>query len=149
MRPSVKLLTAGILALSAGSFSTGAQAETCFKLNPFVDILRLVIGPATNGHRNVYGSWIAPGIYTLPVSGALELNAGSTTVRRLGIVGTNATAFFGGNLICGLDGIRGSSVKWQCSGGTGANFQNSGTLTPISCSGLSPSLATGKVAGAK
>src|SRR4051794_13849816 len=92
MRCSVKLLTAGVLALSAGSFSAGAQAtEVCFKLDPFIDVLRLEFGPLTHGHRNVYGNWIAPGLFTFPVSGAYELNSGSTTVRRLGIVGTNGT----------------------------------------------------------
>src|SRR3954469_12789244 len=64
MRCSVKLLTAGILALSVGIFSAGVQAtEACYKLNPFVDVLKLEFGPLTNGHRNVYGNWIAPGYY--------------------------------------------------------------------------------------
>jgi hypothetical protein len=150
MRRSVKLLTAGILALSVGSFSTGAQAsQSCFRLSPFTDYLKLEFGPLTNGHKNVYGNWIAPGSYTLSVSGASELNSGSTTIRRLGIVGTNSTTSFGDNLICGLDGIKGSGWEVNCSGGTGANFQATGTLTLISCSGLSPSLATGRAVGAK
>jgi hypothetical protein len=151
MRYSAKLLAAGVLALSAGSFSTGAQAtEVCFKLDPFVDILRLE-SPFVSGanHVNVYGNWIAPGSYTLPVSGASEFDLGSTTVRRLGIVGTNATANFNDNLICGLDGIEGGGWEVNGSGGTSGNFQVSGTLTPISCAGLAPSAArvTGRAAG--
>lgn len=151
MRYSLALLTAGALALSAGTFSTGAQAsEGCFKLTPFSDILKLEFGAVTNRHQNVYGNWIAPGSYTLPVSGAYELKSGSQSVKRLGIVGTNITASFNGNLICGLDGTKGGAWKLSCSGGTGANYQNSGTLTQVSCAGLSPSsAATGRAAGAK
>lgn len=146
MRCSVKILTAGILALSVGFFSTGAHAgQACFRLNPFTDYLKLELGPVTNGHRNVYGNWIGPGNYTLPVSGALELNLGSTTVRRLGIVGTNNTTFFNDNLICGLDGIGGRAFEVNCSGGPSGNHQFSGTLAPISCAGLAPSAA--RVAG--
>src|SRR4051794_14299810 len=100
MQYPMKLLVAGALALSAGSFSTGAQAaQVCFQLNPFSDTLRLEFAPLTDGHRNVYGNWVVSGVYTLPVSGAYELDVGSTTVRRLGIVGTNSNAAdFGGNL---------------------------------------------------
>jgi hypothetical protein len=152
MRCSVNLLTAGVLVFSAGSFSTGAQAvEACFKLEPFTDILRLEFVPVTHRHQNVYGNWFAPGEYSLPVSGAFEFNLGSTTVKRLGVVGTNATTFFGDNLICGLDGIQRGDFEVNCSGGTGANFQFVGKLIPISCAGLPPSAAkvTGRAAGAK
>jgi hypothetical protein len=151
MRSSVKLLTASVLALSVGGFSTGAQAvEVCFKLDPFIDILRLEFDPVRHGHRNVYGNWIANS-YTLPVSGAYELDLDSRTVRRLGIVGTNVTTAFNNNLICGLDGIPRRSLEVNCSGGTGGNFQASATLTPISCAGLPPSApkVTGRALGIK
>jgi hypothetical protein len=141
MRCFGKLLAAGVLALSAGSFSTGAQAaQVCFRLDSFPDTLRLEFGPLTDGHRNVYGTWGAPGDYTMPVSGAFELNVGSTTVRRLGIVGTNNnTQDFSGNLICGLDGIRGGPYQIQCSGGPTRYPGFTGTsLNPISCAGLPP-----------
>src|SRR5262245_36345692 len=85
------------------SYST----QRCFKLDPFNDILKLTFDVARFGHQNVYGIWIGPGFYTLPVSGAFELDSGSTTKRRLGIVGTNPGAF-AGNLICGLDGVPGA-----------------------------------------
>jgi hypothetical protein len=150
MRYSVKLLTAGVLVVSAGGFSTGAQAtEVCYRLDPFIDILRLELDPVKHGHRNVYGNWIAPGVYTLPVSGAYELDLDSKTVRRLGIVGTNATEFFGDNLLCGLDGIRGRNFELNCSGGPGDDFQNNGTLTPISCTEVPRSVAPGQAAGVK
>ena len=65
MRRSAKLFAAGVLALSAGSFSTDAQAiQKCYRLNPFVDYLKLEFDPVVNGHRNVYGNWVAPGSYT-------------------------------------------------------------------------------------
>jgi hypothetical protein len=153
----MKLLTAGVLALLTGSFSTGAQAtEVCYRLDPFPDILQLEFGSVVNNHRNVYGIWIGPG-YTLPVSGASEFDYGTTTVRRHGLVGTNATTASNNNLICGLDGIAGGGFKINCSGGPDGNFQNSGTrLTPISCAGLpaaslppSPVRARGRAALAK
>ena len=152
MRCSVKWLTVSFMSISVGGFSTVAEAtQQCFRLDPFVDILKLEFAPVTNGHRNVYGNWIASGFYTLPMSGAFELDVGSTTIKRLGIVGTNATANFGDNLICGLDGIKGSGWEVNCSGGTAGNYQVSGTLTQISCAGLPPSVAKsrGRAAGAR
>jgi len=153
MRCSVKLLTAGVLVLSAGSFSTSAQAgEVCFKLDPFIDYLKLWFDPVKAKHQNVYGNWIAPGVYTLPVSGAFELDLGSTTVKRLGIIGTlAANADTTDNLICGLDGKRNLGWELNCTGGSGGNSQNSGTLSPVPCAGLAPSSArvTGRAAIAK
>lgn len=120
-----------------------AQAETCYRLTPFVDILRLNIetigGAVGSQHENVSGNWISGG-YSLPVSGARELNRGSVSVRRLGIVGTQITASFGANRICSLDGIPGAPWVLTCVGGPGARFVNAGSaLTPISCTGLPPS----------
>lgn len=138
MRRSV-LFLGGVLVLSVVSVSTGAQAvERCYRLNPFIDHLKLEVGPIVNGHRNVYGNWIAVGSYTLPMSGALELNLGSATVRRLGITGTGGVV--NGNLLCGLDGIPGAGWRFVCTGGPGASFQQSGSpLTQIPCAGLPPS----------
>jgi hypothetical protein len=120
-----------------------AQAETCYRLTPFADILRLNIetigGAVGSQHENVSGNWIS-GSYTLPVSGARELNRGSSSVRRLGIVGTQITAAFGANRICSLDGIPGAAWVLTCVGGPGPRFVNAGTaLTAISCTGLAPS----------
>ena len=151
MRRSAKLFAAGVLALLASSLSTGAQAlEKCYRLNPFVDYLKLEFDPVVNGHRNVYGNWVAPGSYTLPMSGAIEFDLGSTTVKRLGIVGTGGVV--DGNLMCGLDGIPGRGWRFVCAGGPNAAFQNSGSpLTQIPCAGLAPSSArvVGRVALAK
>lgn len=133
-----------------------AQAEACYQLSPFTDVIRVSmhqdIGSIGDNHIDVFGNWIAKGNYTLPSSGAMELDAGSRTVKRIGIVGTNITSGFNGNLICALDGIPKGAWQLQCSGGTAGNFQNSGNpLTPVNCNTVSISSPTeaGKAAGIK
>jgi len=144
-------IAAASIALFAGS-AYAAPVQVCYKLNPFVDILKLVRSdPGPGGHRSLFGNWIASGLYTIPVSGAFEFEAGSTTIKKIGIVGANSTTSFGDNLICGLTGIGGGGA-WElnCSGGSSnVNFQNSGTLNQISCAGLPPSSAVGRAAGSK
>jgi hypothetical protein len=131
-----------------------AQAEICYRLQPFGDVLRLDVeiddGPPGASHQLIYGNWILAGVYTLPVVGARELNAGSTTIRRLGIHGTNPTAFFGGNRICAVDGIPGGTWTVACTAGAGAPFfvgPGGTVLAAISCDGLSPSSAQVEGAG--
>jgi hypothetical protein len=135
-----------VLASSFGLVLSTAQAEECFKLNPFVDVLRLshttsVETSTGDSHALVTGNWIAHGFYTLPVVGSLELDAGSTTVTRLGIHGTQKSNFFGGHSTCVLDGTPGGSWFLSCNGKVDGIFNNSGTtLSPISCTGLTASL---------
>lgn len=143
-----------VLSGMVASFSGAVFAESCYKLDPFSDVLRVdvrinedVVGKT---HHALNGSWVGAGVYTLPFTGSRELNAGSTTVRRIGGVGTQSSGFFGGNLICGLDGVVNGPWQIQCSGGTAGNFQTSGTsLTKVSCNGVIPSApsATGPLAG--
>ncbi len=149
MRKAAVLAAAlGLVVLTAAV----AQAEICYRLNPFSDVLRLSIhiddGAVGSAHQNVFGNWQSSA-YSLPSSGARELNRGSTAVRRLGILSTNNTGFFGGNPICSLDGIPGSAWRLTCVGGLGARFINNGTpLAPIGCGGLAPSSANdGPAAG--
>ena len=144
------LLSALVLVAVATQLGQVAQAETCYQLRPFPDILRLDVqiteGTTNANHEVVYGNWIT-GIYTLPVVGARELNVGSGTVRRLGIHGTNDTAFFGNNQACVLDGIPGGAWSLTCFGGAGSRFANNGSdLAPFACSSLPPSV-TGPEAG--
>ncbi|MFO1154786.1 MAG: hypothetical protein U1E42_14160 [Rhodospirillales bacterium] len=158
------LLRKGAIALAAtfviGGISA-AQAETCYKLTPFTDILRLncttkpATGPFGSTHTLCNGNWIAPGSYTLPVVGSRELNKGSTATaqaRRLGLHGTNNSGSFGGNPICIIDGIPNAPFTIVCTGGAGARFVNNGgtSLTPIACGGLAPASEDadgGKAAG--
>ena len=123
-----------------------AQAETCYKLQPFADVLRVDVqiteGGTSSMHELVYGDWVSSS-YTLPIVGARELNVGSTSQRRLGIHGTNSSADFGGNPACVLDGIPGGAWSLSCFGGGSGRFANSGTnLAPISCTSLPPGPAT-------
>jgi hypothetical protein len=150
MRSVRKLIMAGIAVTTATGFASSAQAgPECYRLSPFIDTLKLAVGNRTLGHIQVFGNWIASENYTLPASGAYEFDVG-TKVRRFGLVATNANPeFFGGNLICGLDGIPGSSFVLQCSGGD-TTYSKTGTLTPISCAGIPPSsTAKGRAAGSK
>jgi len=143
MRKGTLVLTpVALFGLAIGT----AQAEVCFRLNPFVDVLRLsqttFVEPSTGGsHALVTGNWIAHGFYTLPVVGSLELDAGSNTVTRLGIHGTQKTNSFGGHSSCVLDGIPGGSWFLSCNGKVDGIFNNSGsTLSPVACVGLPASL---------
>jgi hypothetical protein len=142
-KTTIAMAVSALFALTVGV----AQAEVCYKLNPFVDILRL--NTVTNDsstvgavHKLTHGNWIS-GAYTLPVVGAIEFKDGSTTVRRLGIHGTNNTTAFGNNPICALDGIPGQPWFLVCTAGPGVRFTNNGSaLTSIPCNGLAPSLST-------
>jgi hypothetical protein len=132
-KATVVLVSTLLVGLSVGA----ARAEICYRLDPFGDVLRL--SQITNGaHILVFGKLFYPGLYTLPVVGALELNSGSTSTRRLGIHGTNNTTFFAGNSNCVLDGTPGGSFFANCEGATSdPPFMNSGgPLTPVSCAGL-------------
>jgi hypothetical protein len=136
----MKQATVAMTIMILSALMSVAHAETCYKLQPFSDILRLDVliteGGPSSMHEAVYGDWVSSS-YTLPVVGARELNVGSTSQRRLGIHGTNASSSFGGNPACVLDGIPGSAWSLSCFGGGNGRFSNTGTnLAPISCSSL-------------
>ena len=146
MKTTLCLLLATIFLLAV----VPAQAEVCYQLKPFPDLLRVSLqidaGSTNVQHELVYGNWVTS-FYTLPIVGALELNAGSATVRRLGIHGTNDTSFFGANPACVLDGVPGGAWSLSCFGGGSGRFHNSGTdLAPTPCSALPP-VDAGPVAG--
>jgi hypothetical protein len=140
-KATIVLVSAVLVGLSVGA----ARAEICYKLDGFSDVLRLSeindLGATGSSHILVFGNWIAHGSYTLPVVGALELNSGSTSTRRLGIHGTNNTMSFGGNPSCVLDGFPGGSFFVNCEGAQNdPPFTASGSpITSVSCTGLPPS----------
>src|SRR5437588_4053625 len=88
----IRILASAVIAISATGLAAGVQAadtEKCYQLAPDnPDVLELVFQDRSFGHQLVYGNWVNPGLYTLPVTGAYELDTGSTTVRRLSVVGT-------------------------------------------------------------
>src|SRR6516225_11951429 len=96
-RAAFALLTAVVVGVWAGP----ARAEVCFRLTPFTDVLRLSQLPDRGvgaPHVITFGNWIT-GSYSLPVTGAVEQDHGSTTLFRLGIFGANSSTSFGGNPI--------------------------------------------------
>lgn len=142
MKKLTILMAVLVLVTLMGSF---AQAEACYNLSPFSDVIRL--GHVTNsGHQSWFGNWSAGTSYSIPVTGAKELNLGATP-KRLGLHGTNNTGDFGGNMICALDGIPNQPWTATCVG-TGTPFVVSGdSLAPVSCNGASR--REGPVAGRK
>jgi hypothetical protein len=142
---SALLASVMIFGVAIGS----ARAEICYRLTPFPDILRLAEttfdDPATGGsHTLVVGAQIVHNVYSLPLVGAIELNTGSTTVLHFTAHAVNRTTSFGNHADCILDGLIGvaGSESISCDGRVAGIFNNGlATLTPISCSGLSPSLS--------
>jgi hypothetical protein len=142
-----KMKGALISSLFLGMALGTAHAETCFKLTPFIDVIRLsevtLADPNVGGtHTLLVGNWVAGNLYTLPVVGSLELDVGSTTVHRLGVHGINKPGGGSGFSDCTLDGIPGGAWDLACDGRKAGMFNNTGTaLTPIACTGVAPSIA--------
>jgi hypothetical protein len=88
---------------------------------------------------------------TQPISGARELDLGSSTTKRIGVIGTNNNpALFGGNQTCSLDAYIAGNWRLQCSGGTTGNFQNSGSpFAKVSCVTAPKSSPGARVSGIK
>jgi hypothetical protein len=136
----MKKATVAMAVVMLSALLSVAHAETCYKLQPFTDILRLDVliteGGPSSMHEAVYGDWVTSS-YTLPVVGSRELNVGSLSQRRVGIHGTNNGSAFGANPACVLDGIPGGAWSLSCFGGGNGRFANSGTnLAPINCNAL-------------
>jgi hypothetical protein len=118
-----------------------AHAEVCYQLTPFIDVLRLAettfADPAVGAsHTLVVGDVIAPGVYTVPVAGSLEL--GLHGDLRLALHGVNhSAAAFGNHVDCIYDGVPGGAEVTTCDGRVAGIFTaGPATLTPISCVGV-------------
>ena len=129
-----------------------AQAETCYNLAPFVDVVRVnqttTADESVGGtHTGVVGNWFVGGTYSLPVTGSLDTDEGG--LPRLGLHGTQHTAsFFGANADCVLDGNPGGAWTLACDA-PGPAFLNSGSpLAVISCDTISTAPVAGTPAGA-
>ncbi len=141
----MKKLTYAALILTVAGVGS-AHAEVCFRASPFTDIFRLaemviLDGSAGATHRGVFGNWIAPGQYSLPVVGSIELDTGSSTLLRIGLHGTNHNpAFFGNHSDCTLDARVGGAGTTSCVGRAPGITNITGfRFVSISCAGLAPS----------
>jgi hypothetical protein len=134
-----------------------AHAETCYNLAPFIDVVRVIQttseDEATEGsHTAVVGNWTAGNLYSLPVTGSLDVNVPRTapSTRRLGLHGTQHTTFFANHSDCTLDGTPNGPWTVSCAGRVAGIFNNSGAmLAVISCDTVSTSsvAASGRAAG--
>ena len=135
------------------------QAETCYVLTPFIDVIRVsqtaVVDEAVQGtHTAVVGNWYATGFYSLPVTGSLDVNypTSNPLTFRLGLHGTNSSTFyFQGHSDCILDGTPGGAWFLSCDSRVAGIYNNSGsTLTVASCDTVATTSAViGNAAGQK
>jgi hypothetical protein len=140
-----------------------AHAEVCWKLNPFIDVIRVAqttfvdeqaTGTAIGTHSLVVGIWGAGNFYSLPIVGSIDTDIPTSTPlkQRFGVHGTNHTTLFGNHSDCVLDAQLGSTPTWKlsCTGNVAGIFNNSGTFTSVPCTTAVPLAATGgKSAGDK
>jgi hypothetical protein len=124
-----------------------ARAEICWKLTPFVDVIRVTEitdngnAPAKSNfgstHNLVFGNWIAGTLYTQPIVGAIEFDNTSTSTSqklRFGVHGVNHTTSFGNHTDCTLNALLGAGWSLSCDGNVPGIFNNSGTpFTLIDC----------------
>ena len=134
MKRVIGLMAALVLVTLMGGLAQAQQV--CYKLNPFVDVIKLSYH-TVGSHTNLFGNWTTTS-YTLPVVGAREANLNGGP-KRVSLNGTNNTADFGGNPICAIDGVVNGAFTITCVGGSGGTFTNPGThLTPVSCTAAEP-----------
>ena len=120
-----------------------AHAEICYKLTPFIDVIRVAetgfIDEAPNGsHTLLVGNWV--GSISKPVVGSLDTNVPGTGVR-LGLHGTLHSNDCAGHSDVTLDGVPGGAWNLSCDGGVPGIFNNHGTLTVVECGSVGPSVA--------
>jgi hypothetical protein len=114
-----------------------AQAEVCYRMWPFIDILRLSVRHEGT-HQFVFGSQIAR-TYTMPVIGTREFEHLDTTRRRLSFNGINTSDKFGGNMQCTTSGVLSreddDTFYTICTGGGAETFYNfdGWDLQPVNC----------------
>ena len=142
-----------------------AQAEICWRLDPFIDVIRVTqltdSGSMTGSekgstHTLVFGQWVAGNVYNLPVVGAIEIDVplSTPTKLRFNVHGSNHTEFFGNHTDCTLDAQLGAGWTLSCDGNVPGIFNNSGSSFPlIDCENLPPAppftwTGPGNVAGA-
>ena len=117
-----------------------AHAEICFRLSPFIDVIRLaqivVQDEAPGGsHTLLVGNWTAGGVPSKPVVGSLDVSV-SPAGTRIGLHGTLHGGDCAGHSDVTLDGVPGGPWNLSCDGKVPGFFNNSGTLTVISCDTL-------------
>jgi hypothetical protein len=142
-----------------------AQAEMCWALRPFIDVVRvteLTDSGLPSGsekgstHSLVFGQWVADNLYNLPVVGAIETDVplSTPTKLRFNVHGSNHTAFFANHTNCTLDAQLGAGWSLSCDGNVPGIFNTSGaSFALIDCENLPPDppfapMEPGRAAGA-
>jgi hypothetical protein len=130
-----------------------AHAEICYRLNPFIDVVRLaqitVQDEAPGGsHTLLVGNWTAGSVPSKPVVGSLDVSV-NPAGTRIGLHGTLHGGDCGGHSDVTLDGAPGGQWNLSCDGKVAGIFNNSGTLTVISCDTLTTLAAQAVLGQAK
>ncbi|WLB24494.1 hypothetical protein [Bradyrhizobium japonicum] len=117
-----------------------AHAEICYKLNPFIDVIRVAQiavqdEVAGGSHTLLVGNWTAGNVPSKPVVGSLDVSV-NPSGTRLGLHGTLHGGDCGGHSDVTLDGVPGGQWTLSCDGKVAGFFNNSGTLTAINCDTL-------------
>lgn len=95
MKKLMVLMVALVLVTLMGSLAQAQQV--CYQLKPAPDIIKLSYH-TQGAHTNLFGNWVVPNVYSLPVVGAREANLNGGP-KRVSLNGTNDTSDFGGNPI--------------------------------------------------
>jgi len=136
MKKVMVLMAALVLVTLMGSLAQAQQV--CYQLSPYSDVVHLSYH-TQNGHTNLFGNWVVPNDYTLPLVGAREANVNGGP-KRVSLNGTsNNPSIFNGNPICAIDGVVNGAFTITCVGGSNGISTVGGTsLTPVSCADNTP-----------
>jgi hypothetical protein len=144
--------TALVSSIFLGMAFGTAHSEVCYKLTPFIDVIRLaevtIPDQAVGGtHTLLVGNWTAANVPSKPVVGSLDVSV-NPSGTRLGLHGTLHGGDCAGHSDVTLDGVPGGQWSLSCDGKVDGIFNNSGTaLTVINCATLAePVLVEGKSA---
>ena len=126
-----KIIAATLSAAALAASTSSSFAEACYSLGGgYTTVIRLdliqSIEPNGTNHTLIFGQWNQPGVFDAPLSGAYEFSNFKGSVRQFGF-SMPIPVSQNGNQSCSFVGVLGGAWSLQCSGGTGSNFQNSGS----------------------
>jgi len=132
-----KLLMLPVFVISLLVVAAPAKADTCFQLDPFIDVIQVSAQVSASGMMNLWGKWVACGFYSSPVVGSafkVGLLIPEPGFYRMGLHATadpGACASSQPAIDVALNAtFRDGTGVWQ---GQCGDFSVSGTLRRVSC----------------